>query len=73
MSKVCPVCNKLENVTYTCSHCKGTMIDKGRVQDYTDSYAGQFPINDGEDYCVHLYQCLNCNEMERKNVSKIEI
>lgn len=73
MNKVCPVCNKLEDINYICRQCKGTMVDKGRVQDYSDPYAGQYPINDSESYCVHLYQCLNCKETERKNVLKIEI
>lgn len=73
MEKVCPICNGLSVINLQCEKCKGTMKDMGRVQEYTDSYAGQLDINDGIDYCMHLFKCIECNSIKRIKISKINL
>ncbi|KAJ53665.1 hypothetical protein BD780_002998 [Clostridium tetanomorphum] len=73
MSKVCPVCNELTMITFNCSKCGNIMVDKGRVQEYMDPYGPQMPIDDRENYCLHLFQCLKCKNMERKRIEKVKI
>ncbi|WP_243186783.1 hypothetical protein [Clostridium muellerianum] len=73
MEKVCPVCNGLSAVNLLCERCKGTMEDMGRVQDYTDPYACQQEINDGINYCLHLFKCKQCNSAKRIKISKISL
>jgi hypothetical protein len=72
LEKMCPACNGLNVVNFLCEKCKGIMEDMGRVQDYTDSYACQQEINDGDNYCIHLFKCKNCNSIKRIKVWKID-
>jgi hypothetical protein len=49
------------------------MSNLGRVQDFSDPYGADDPINDAKDYCNHLFKCKNCNNKERIKVIKINI
>lgn len=73
MERVCPLCNKLKNEIVMCDRCNGVMLDKGRVQEYSDPYGADEPILDTEIYCYHLFSCTNCNNMKRKKILKIII
>lgn len=70
---VCPICNEMDMVTYKCSECNADMVDKGRVQEFMDPYGPQHPIIDTEGNCLHLFECLNCRKLERKNIKKVSI
>lgn len=73
MEKICPVCNNLKKHIYTCEKCSAIMEDKGIIQEYFDDYTADMDINDNNQFCVHIYQCSNCNFYERINVNKIFI
>ncbi|MCT8977189.1 hypothetical protein N4T77_11305 [Clostridium sp. CX1] len=73
MGKICPVCNKINDIRSDCEECGGTMENLGRVQDFSDPYGPQQPLNDAEDYCAHLYKCNNCDNRKRIEVSKVNI
>lgn len=73
MTKICPLCNKIKDLSIICKNCGNTMVNMGRVQDYSDPYGPQDPINDAEEYCIHLFKCENCENIERSRVSKVDI
>lgn len=73
MDKVCPLCNKLEDVNKECAECGSIMDNLGRVQDFSDPYGPEQPIRDADDYCAHLFICKSCNSKERVKIGKIEI
>lgn len=73
MDNICPVCNEISIETYKCGRCGATMVDKGRVEDYLDNYSADMPIEDCEDYCLHLYRCDECGILERKKIMKVII
>ncbi|WP_125152700.1 hypothetical protein [Clostridium rectalis] len=73
MSKVCPVCNDLKKFDYSCSKCGSLMINKGRVQEYMDSYGSEEPLDDSENYCFHVYECRECGNFCRKAIKKLKI
>lgn len=73
MAKICPLCNKIKDTNLTCKSCGRHMVNMGRVQDYSDPYGPQDPINDAENYCIHLFKCENCKITESSKVSKINI
>ncbi len=71
MGAGCPVCNGLTQLTQNCPGCGIQMIDYGGLESYCDPY-GPYEeqaedINrekavTGDDQCVHLLQCPQCNE-----------
>jgi hypothetical protein len=69
--KVCPACNKLMREAFPCSHCRCNMENKGRVEDYLDDYSADMPIEDGENYCKHVYLCSNCNAIKNYSIKMI--
>ena len=73
MEKVCPVCNKITNETFICNNCGGILVNKGRVDDYLDPYSADMPIEDGETYCMHIFQCTGCNNKENKKIIRVTI
>lgn len=73
LQRICPLCNKLQNISIECDKCGKFMINLGRVQDFSDPYGPQDPINDGEGYCIHLFNCKNCNNRKKSKIWKIEI
>jgi hypothetical protein len=73
MEKICPVCNEVSSVNVICNSCNKSMTDKGRVEEYLDSYSGEMQIDDSEDNCIHIYKCLSCNYFKRVQVSKVNI
>jgi hypothetical protein len=73
MAKICPLCNKIKDTNEKCKSCGNSMVDMGRVQDYSDPYGPQDPINDADNYCVHLFKCENCGNKESSKVSKVNI
>lgn len=73
MEKICPLCNKIKDVNITCKSCGSSMTNMGRVQDYSDPYGPQDPINDADTYCIHLFKCESCGITESSKVCKINI
>jgi len=73
LEKVCPLCNELEFMTFSCDKCGETMVDKGRAQEYSDDYTANMPINDGENYCAHIFECSRCNFFKRVPIEKKKI
>lgn len=73
MTKICPLCNKIKDTNVKCKSCGNSMVDMGRVQDYSDPYGPNDPINDADNYCVHLFKCENCGNTEISKVSKVNI
>ncbi|ACQ54663.1 hypothetical protein WBZ18_13310 [Clostridium botulinum] len=71
MEKVCPICNKLNTVKYCCDKCGGELIDRGIVHDYMDPYSVTLPIQDYEDYCLHIFSCNNCCNEKKEYIHKI--
>lgn len=72
---ICPVCNGLEEKSFTCRSCGIALEEAGRLMDFFDDYSAYMPIDlmkleDGysDDYkegrCPHLYKCPNCHEDE---------
>lgn len=73
MGKICPVCNKINDIILSCEQCGGTMENLGRVQDFSDPYGPQQPINDADNYCIHLFKCNNCENRKKIEISKVDI
>lgn len=73
MSRICPLCNKIKDADVRCKSCGNLMMNMGRVQDYSDPYGPQDPINDADNYCIHLFKCENCGITESNKVYKINI
>ncbi|MBE6044644.1 MAG: hypothetical protein E7216_10510 [Clostridium thermopalmarium] len=71
MEKVCPVCNKINDIKYKCKNCGSEMVDKGRKQEYFNDYSADDPIYDIGDYCLHLFKCSKCDFMEDTLVRKV--
>lgn len=73
MEKICPVCNNIEIKYCNCEMCSAIMEDKGIKQEFFDDYTANMEINDNEIFCVHIYQCSNCNYYKKIKVNKIFI
>ena len=73
MGKICPLCNNIKDTNLICRSCGSQMVNMGRVQDYSDPYGPQDPINDAENYCIHLFKCENCKITESNKVLKIDV
>lgn len=70
MQMVCPVCNKMNDIEYNCNKCGAKMVEKGRKQEYYDDYSADHPIDDAGNYCVHLFRCTKCHNMEQIKIKK---
>ena len=73
MEKICPVCNNLKRKAYNCEICNGIMKDKGIIQEFSDDYTANMEIHDSNQFCVHMYQCNDCNFYKRIKIEKIFI
>lgn len=73
VGKICPLCNKINDISLKCERCGGEMKNIGRVQDYSDPYGPQDPINDADTYCIHLFKCEKCDNKESTEISKVNI
>ncbi|HCW03370.1 MAG TPA: hypothetical protein DGK91_01835 [Clostridium sp.] len=68
--KVCPICNAMYNLNYRCSNCSQLLTDSGRLVDYLGPYSADMPI-ENNSYCLHIYKCSNCGNMENYNYKMI--
>ncbi|MDQ0340332.1 uncharacterized protein YbaR (Trm112 family) [Caldalkalibacillus uzonensis] len=69
---ICPVCNGLESLTYTCPQCANPVDDLGKLSDYDEPYSPYREINDMklsngypdlvQHQCIHLLHCPNCKQ-----------
>jgi len=80
MEIICPLCNGLTTLETRCSHCGGRMGNKGRVQDFYDSYSPylEMEIRDGlwgnrSGQCCHLYTCNQCGREQEITVIEQKI
>lgn len=71
MDRICPLCNALTQNNYLCPLCDEAMVDKGRIQDYLDSYSAEMPIEDNGLFCIHIFFCSRCNDIRKMKVKKI--
>ena len=73
---ICPLCNGLRNLNFSCKYCKAALADQGKVTDYLDEYSAYEEINtlkqvDGleqsikNEQCVHIFHCSQCGNDER--------
>jgi hypothetical protein len=73
MEKVCPLCNNIERKVCNCEKCSAIMEDKGIIQEFSDDYTANMEISDNNKFCIHMYQCSNCNFHKRIKVDKMLI
>ena len=83
MSEICPVCNGLFDKQIRCCNCGMLMSQAGRLEDYNEPYSpylgkDTFAMNNdiaitGDNCCIHLYTCPNCNQMEHGAIQIISI
>ena len=73
MEKICPNCNNLKEKAYNCEKCSGIMKDKGIIQEFSDDYTANMEIHDNTRFCVHMYQCSDCNFYKTIKIEKILI
>lgn len=77
MERVCPLCNGLKTVKEVCPNCQSYMDDTGPIENYYDDYSPYLDrditqkIDKTEDmYCVHLFQCTQCDRDKRISIVK---
>lgn len=77
MERVCPLCNGLEIAQELCPNCQSYMKDIGSIEDYYDNYSPYLDkeitekLNETEEiYCIHLFQCPQCNRDKRISILK---
>ncbi|HHU50067.1 MAG: hypothetical protein ACOYEH_05440 [Caldicoprobacterales bacterium] len=78
MNAICPVCNGLNDEPMVCGNCGILMNQAGRLEDYKGPYSpymgkDTFAFNNdvsiiGDNCCIHLYTCPDCNRLEHKSV-----
>ena len=73
MEKICPACNNLEKKVCNCEKCNAIMKDKGIIQEFSDDYTANMEIHDSNEFCVHMFQCSNCDFHQRIKINKILI
>lgn len=74
MERICPACNRLGLEDIKCKNCNSILNDNGRAQEiYQDDYTANMPINDGVNYCIHVFKCENCGQLENVKVDKVFI
>lgn len=72
---ICPLCNGFKKVDFTCSQCRHSLEDTGRIIDYFDDYSAYMEIEDmkkSDGYmstnsnheCAHLFYCSYCKNGE---------
>ena len=72
---ICPLCNGLRTLNFSCENCKASLDDQGKVTDYLDEYSAYEEINtlkqvDGvkqsteNEQCVHIFSCSQCGNNE---------
>ncbi|SHI64621.1 hypothetical protein SAMN05444401_1240 [Clostridium amylolyticum] len=64
MERICPVCNKLYNISIRCSKCGNLMAEKGRDDEYLDDYTANMPL-ENSTCCTHIFYCYKCDKMEK--------
>lgn len=79
MQQVCPLCNGLVRLRLTCDRCSGDMEDQGMMQDYFGPYSPymdreSFTYDNkalimGDNLCVHLFYCPNCEGWQHRTVA----
>ncbi|EGL81681.1 hypothetical protein CathTA2_2867 [Caldalkalibacillus thermarum TA2.A1] len=67
---ICPVCNGLETLTYSCPRCATVVDDLGKLSDYYEPYSPYREIDDlkltngypdlVKHQCIHLLRCSLC-------------
>jgi hypothetical protein len=76
----CPVCNGIQTLNGSCPSCAGTVVDCGRVSDYTGPYAPYEPIEEGNlqssvhlqtrNDCIHIIYCSTCKQTAEVSVAE---
>ncbi|MCH1627085.1 hypothetical protein [Fredinandcohnia quinoae] len=72
---ICPLCNGLRNINFTCDQCGNHLEDTGRIIDYFDDYSAYMEIDDmkksdgyastlSQHECAHLFYCSTCKNGE---------
>jgi hypothetical protein len=70
---MCPLCNGLSNLSYTCPHCAGELQDCGKTVDYLDAYSAYMdqlllqqtdglPHEESNTHCLHMFYCPVCQK-----------
>ncbi len=82
MSEICPICNGLFEENITCPSCGLQMENMGRLEDLKGPYSpymdkDSFTLNNelhtGDDMCIHLYCCPQCEEWEHSGSQLMSI
>ncbi|GFZ30636.1 hypothetical protein CSC2_11620 [Clostridium zeae] len=73
MERICPLCNSLSDIKITCSVCGGEMEDKGRVQEFRDSYAPEDEVEYENGDCRHVFQCDKCKKLKNVGIKSLYI
>ncbi len=74
MERVCPLCNGLEPYDMICNKCGKKMDHRGKMEDYLGPYSpymdeNSFKYNNysasiGDNMCIHIYYCEECNKID---------
>ncbi|THE10861.1 hypothetical protein E1I69_17120 [Bacillus timonensis] len=78
---ICPLCNGLNNASFSCAQCGKSLEDSGRIIDYFDDYSAYMQIDDMKkidgiqttfqnNECAHLFYCTNCHNQEIKLIKE---
>ncbi|HZK25506.1 MAG TPA: hypothetical protein VFC74_09010 [Oscillospiraceae bacterium] len=62
LGHICPYCNGLEELHFTCPACGGKMADYGALQNALGPYAPYEENSQlrGQDGCLHQLYCPEC-------------
>lgn len=61
MTKVCPLCNDIREVTVICL-CGEKMRDSGLVSDYYGPYSPYSYVDFEDLFCCHIFTCFWCGK-----------
>lgn len=79
---ICPVCNGLEEIEFTCPNCSNDTDDCGLINNYLGPYSPYdetysiLSANDTDrenEICIHLVSCPLCGKDTRVSINKIII
>lgn len=81
---VCPLCNGLVLADMHCDKCDSSLDEIGRMEEYVDPYAANIDVTaftssfdsnvmSGDDSCVHLFYCKECNKYKTKSFRYVKI